>query len=283
MCPEQEPGLLNPEEQMVFDRDVAQLKAAGEEHGFKGFEARTQFGLDPAAMMTIDGTRADAEAVIEKLGTTPEAVWPFIKELHTSGPWAHAAELSAATDPAIRSYIVLASACEESGWPGYKPDEYMRKDRPRVINELSSFTADEFDARRNKLTKRAKIDRVVDGVPVAEGDVALPLSIQGYKGCVAKAGEMRFAQSTDIPDALLEKHGLVKGFAEVFAGPGKFERVAMDSPEAAKGRVIWVDAGEQGKPLADMAPAVKRIAPGFVLAYTNEQLAVDLVKDAIAE
>lgn len=281
MCPETEPTPLNPEEQMIFDRDVAQLKAAGEAHGFKGFEARTQFGLDPAAMLTIDSAKADAEAVAEKLGTTPEAVWAVVKELHTSGPWAKSDQLSAAADPAVRAYLVLAAACHESGWPGFKPDEYMQ-DRERVIADLKGFDAGQFDAKRQEIVDRVKIDHVVDGVvPVAEGDVALPLAIQGYKGCVAKAGEMRFAQTTNIPDQLLEQHGLVKGFAEVFAGPGNFQRVALDSPEAAKGRVIWVEAAEQSKPLADMAPAAKRIAPGYVLAYGNEKLAVDLVKDAI--
>ncbi|PIR74830.1 MAG: hypothetical protein COU35_00380 [Candidatus Magasanikbacteria bacterium CG10_big_fil_rev_8_21_14_0_10_47_10] len=139
----------------------------------------------------------------------------------------------------------------------------------------------------NNLKARVTIDRVEAGgkVPIAEGDVALPLAIQGYKGCVAKAGEMRFAQSANIEDSSLGSQGLVQGFAEVFSpkandGKGGFVRVSMeDAP--ANARVVWVAEGESGKSLDEMAPSAKRIAPGYVLTYKNEDLAVQLVADAI--
>lgn len=274
---------LAPDQQMVFDADIKDLKKADQEHGLGGLESRVKFGLDPAGMLAVRDTLPLAEKVAQSLGTDVEKIWPLIVKLHKEGPWGSAEELSASADPKIRAYIVLAATCRETNWPGHTPEQYL-KDRARVADELGAFTQDGFNERKEDIISKAQIDHIAgDGkVPVAEGDVALPLSLQGYKGCVAKAGEMRFAQTTTIADSLLGQHGLVKGFAEVF-NPEKdgFERIAFDDPRSAKGRVVWVEKSEVGKKLDDMKPAAKRIAPGYVLTYESEDLAVRLVADSI--
>jgi hypothetical protein len=272
---------LDPSEQMTFDNDTRDLKKAGEQHGMNGLDGRVKFGLDPAGMMAVRVTAPLVEKVAQSQGTTSEEVWDLIAKLHKEGPWASAGQLSEASDPHIRTYLVLAAACRESGYPGYKPKDYLA-DRKRVVEELGSFTASDFDARKDELTQKVTIEKVAaEGkVPVAEGDVALPLAVQGYRGCVSKAGEMRFAQTTHIDDSLLEQAGLVKGFVEVYnAEKGGFDRIPYSAD--AKGRTVWVKAEEVNKDVANMEPAAKRIAPGYVLTYTNEDLAVELVSKAI--
>ncbi|MBI5230038.1 MAG: hypothetical protein HY981_01935 [Candidatus Magasanikbacteria bacterium] len=274
---------LNPQEQMVFANDVQDLKNAGNARGLGGLDGRVKFGLDPAGMMAVRDTAPLAEAVAISQGTNSEAVWPLIAQLHTEGPWKSADQLKDAKDPNVRTYLVLAAACRESGYPGYVPKEYL-VDRGRVISELSSFAPEQFDARKNELIQGATIAKVVsDGkVPVAEGDVALPLAVQGYHGCVSRDGAMRFAQTTRIEDALLEQAGLVKGFAEVY-NPEKddFDRIPVSDPNSAQGRMVWVKSGEAVKAVGDMVPSAKRIAPGYVLTYTDEELAIQLVSKAI--
>lgn len=274
---------INPQEQMVFDNDTRDLKVAAEEQGIKGLDSRVKFGLDPAGMMVVRDIAPLSAQVAAVEGTTATDVWPVIKKLHEEGPWESAARLKAAEDPQIRTYLILAAACKEKAYPGYNPTSYL-EDRNRIIEELKSFTADQFEARKADLISRAIIERVEEKgeVPVAEGDVALPLSVQGYRGCVAKAGEMRFAQTTKIDDQLLEESGLKKGFVEVY-NPEKqgFERINLDDPKAAKGREVWIESNQAGKDIKAMEPAAKRIAPGYILTYKNENLAVKLVSKAL--
>lgn len=281
---------LTPEEQAVYESDLKDLKSAEEAHGMRGkLEGRVKFGLDPAGMMVVGETAPLTKKIIEALGADAEKVWPLIKELHEKGPWEMADRLKNATDAEIRAYIVMAEACHESGWPGYKPAEYL-KDRARVVDSLGAFSPDQFDARKKKLEDKVEgfedLTRTVDGkeakIAAATNDAALPLSVRGFKGCIIRAGEMRFAQTSDIPDKMLEGAGLIPGFAEKF-NPEKqgFDRVPME--QAAGGRVVWIDKSQAGKPLADMEPSAKRIAPGYVLTYGNEALAIDLVAKSVAE
>lgn len=274
---------LDPEQQMMFDKDIRDLKIIAEEHQIKGLEGRVKFGLDPAAMLAVRDLAPLSAQIAKMEGTAIAEVWPLIKKLHEEGPWESADQLKAAKDGQIRTYLILAAACKEKAYPGYDPKSYL-EDRGRIIKELTSFTPDQFATRKAELISRAIIEKVeAEGeVPVAEGDVALPLSVQGYRGCVAKAGEMRFAQTTNIADQSLEESGLKKGFAEVY-NPEKqgFERISLDDPRAAKGRVVWVDSTQHEKNIAAMEPIAKRIAPGYVLTYKNEDLAVELVSKAI--
>ena len=280
-------GELAPDEQMTFEQDVRELKEAGDRVGVHGLESRVKFGLDPAAMMVVRDSASLSEAIAKSFGTTTEQVWPFIKDLHAQGPWAVAGRLSSSDDAIAKTYLVLAVACHEAGREGYSPAQYMA-DRKNVMDELGLFSLDQFDARKEELRGRVKnlesVSRTIDGVevavPVAEGDVALPLAMDGYRGCVSKAGDAYFAQTVKIPDALLEEEGLVRGFGEKFnPATGGFDRVDASTPGA---RVVWVAAADSGKQLADMTPTIKRIAPGFVLAYGNKELAVDLVARSIA-
>jgi len=183
-------------------------------------------------------------------------VWPFIKDLHAKGPWAVAGRLSSSDDAVAKTYLVLAAACHEAGREGYSASQYM-VDRKKVMEELGSFSLEQFDARKEELRGRVKnlesVTRTIGGVevavPVAEGDVALPLSMDGHRG-----------------------------FAERFnPTTGGFDREDASTPGA---RVVWVSSEDSKKQLSDMTPAVKRIAPGFVLAYGNKDLAVDLVARA---
>jgi len=294
---EQERRELSPEQQMVFDHDIDQLRLAGEQYGMKDFEGRVKFGLDPAAMFVIDhkksahgdiiqveGTKEYAEKVAQSLGADISHVWPLIIDLHKHGPWGHAHELSSASTPEIQTYLVLASACHESGYPGYAPQEYLN-DRERVLRDLKTFTSDQFESRKQDIVDRVQVGRVeeFDGisVPIAEGDVALPLAVQGFEGCVSQAGDMRFAQTQVIDDALLEQAGLVRGFGEVYDSELQgFKRVAYDTQGA---RVVWVSAEERGKDVSEMIPVAKRIASGYVLTYTDEKLALQLVVQAIKQ
>jgi hypothetical protein len=282
---------LTPEEQAVYDADLQDLKNAEEAHGMQGkLEGRVKFGLDPAGMMVVRDTAPLTKKIAEALGADTEKVWPLIKELHEKGPWAMADRLLAASDAEIRAYIVMADACHESGWPGYKPAAYL-EDRKRVIEELSSFTADKFEERHAKLQNRVEgfeeLTRTIDGkeikIAAASNDAALPLSTKGFKGCIVRQDKMRFAQTSEIPDKMLEAAGLVPGFAEVYS-PEKqgFVRVAYEGRPAGS-RVVWVDSAQAGKPLEEMEPSAKRIAPGFVLTYANEALAIDLVGKSLAE
>jgi len=280
---EQESGELDPEKQMIYNNDIADLRAVGEKYEIKGLEGRVKFGLDPAGMMAVRDVAPLAEKIVESQGTDFKKTWPLIKDLHEQGPWEFAERLQASADPVIRTYIVLAAACQESGWPGHTPDKYL-EDRQRVVDELSSFEPEKFEERKDNLIKRVTIERVAGNgkVPIAEGDVALPLAVQGYKGCVAKAREMRFAQTTLIEDSLIEEAGLVKGFGEVY-NPQKngFERVNFSDPRSKEARIVWVKSTEAGKAIDEMEPAVKRIGSGYVLTYKDENLAVDLVSKAI--
>ncbi|PIR74831.1 MAG: hypothetical protein COU35_00385 [Candidatus Magasanikbacteria bacterium CG10_big_fil_rev_8_21_14_0_10_47_10] len=78
------------------------------------------------------GTAEYAQKIAEGFGADPKKVEDIIQDLHKSGPWAAADRLSAATDPEIKTYLTLAAACQESGWPGYDPAGYM-EDRKRVV------------------------------------------------------------------------------------------------------------------------------------------------------
>ncbi|NBS41942.1 hypothetical protein EBS80_04790 [bacterium] len=180
----------------------------------------------------------------------------------------------------------MVAACHEAGREGYSPAQYMT-DRANVMDELGSFSLEKFDERKRELRERVKhlelVRHSVDGievtVPVAEGDVALPLAMDGYRGCVSKAGDSYFAQTTDIPDALLESNGLAKGFGEKFDPvTGGFSRVHPTEPGA---RAVWVADTEVEKPISDMVPVAKRIAPGYVLTYGDKDRAVALVARAI--
>jgi hypothetical protein len=280
-------GALPPDQQMVFDADVGELREAGEKYGVGGLEGRVKYGLDPAAMMVNRETKPLAEGLAKSFGTSAEKVWPFIKALHEQGPWRAADRLSASDDPEAKTYLVLAAACHEAGREGYTPEQYMQN-RAQVVADLGSFSLDQLEARKQDLRGRVKnlelVRHAVGGrevtVPVAEGDVALPLAMDGYRGCVSKAGDAYFAQTAEIPDTLLEAEELVPGFGEKFnPSTGTFERVEASTPGA---RLVWVAAAEAGKPIPDMQPAVKRIAPGYVLTYGNKDLAVDLVAKATA-
>ena len=280
---------LSFEQQSTFDHDVQDLQAAEAKHGMEGkLVGRTKFGLDPAGMMVVRDTAPLAENVAKGLRTDAEKVWPLIHELHEKGPWDFSERLSAASDPEIRTYLVLAAACQESAWPGYTPDKYL-EDRKRVIADLSSFTPDQFEDRKHSLEASiqgfqdasTKVGEKEIKVAIVENDAALPLSTRGYKGCMLKREEMRFAQTSNIPDRLLEEEGLVKGFGEKYnPAMDGFDRVSPDTPGA---RIVWILKEEAGKPLAEMTPAVKRIAPGYVLAYKDEKLALNLVIKAVAE
>lgn len=285
MSTEYEAGELNPQEQMIYDGDLADLQRVAKEHGVDGLAGRVKYGLDPAGMMAVRETALLVNNVVGEEGADLKAVWPLIAKFHKEGPWSSAEQLKAKITPEIRVYLVLAAACKEAGYPGHSPREYL-KDRRRVVEELGSYGADKFDERRQEIASRVEILRVEASgrVPVAKGDVALPLSVQGYEGCVSKAGEMNFAQTTEISDRLLVEAGLVKGFAEVYSSEkNDFVRVSLDSQDGVKGRVVWVQSTDAGKPLEDMKPAVKRIAPGYVLTYKDERLAIDLVDKAIGK
>ncbi len=280
-------GELSPDDQMVFEQDARELKEAGDRLGVHALESRVKFGLDPAAMMVNRDSAPLAGSIARVFGTSVEDVWPLIKDLHKRGPWAAADRLSSGTDNAAKTYLVLAAACHEAGREGYAPAQYM-EDRQRVMAELGAFGMERFDACKENLRGRVKnlelVSCAVSGikttVPVAEGDVALPLAMDGYHGCVSKAGDSYFAQTAEILDGLLEAQGLTRGFAETFnPATGTFERVDAATPGA---RVVWVDSGEAGKPLADMRPAVKRIASGYVLTYGNKELAVELIARILA-
>ena len=276
---------LAPDQRMIFEADTKALKNGGEDHDIQGLEGRVKFGLDPAGMLVVKETLPLVKNVAESLGTDVETIWPLIAKLHKEGPWESAEDLSAASESDIRAYIVLAAACQEVGWPGHTPKGYL-EDKKRVIEELGSFTSDSFDERKASIISRITIDHMAgDGnIPVAEGDPALPLSLQGYKGCVAKNKEDLYAQTTLIPDALLEKNGLVRGFAEVYSPQEDgFVRISLDDPKAGGGRIVWVESGQSGKDLKDMEPAAKRIFPGYVLTYKNEDLAVELVRSSIED
>ncbi len=294
---------LTQRNQAIFDHDLAMLRQVGQEKGIRDFESRTKFGIDPATMLSIDhkrdvagnidikGPKEYAYAIAESLGADEQETWNLIDSLHKKGPWVYSDRLSASEDAEMKTYIVLASATKECAWPGYQQSEYLAN-REEIINELQSFTPDQFEARKKKLMDNVKMDRVENinvgdetvEVPVAEGDPALALATRGYKGCVVKAGSVRFAQTEKISDQLLEDQGLVKGFGEIFDptindGAGGFKRV---SPDTEGARTIWVKTEESGKNINDMAPAVKRIGSGYVLTYENEKLALDLVAKAIA-
>lgn len=277
MNPEMSGSELDPQEQMTFDADLADLRASG----IPLLEMRTKFGLDPAGMMSVRDTKPLTHHIVEAEGGDLKKTWQLITELHTKGPWGHAEQLKAAADPETRTYLALAAATQEIAWPGYTPKQYM-EDRQRTVEKLSSYTPDQFDAWRQELVDKVNIIWVAaDGkVPVAEGDPAVVLSAQGYKGCVVAAEADRFAQTEQISDALLEAQGLAPGFGEVRGADGAFQRVALaDAPPGA--RTVWVRKDEAQKPWADMEPAAKRIGPGNVLTYKNEDLAVDLVVAAI--
>lgn len=291
---------LSQDQQELFDYDVAAFKASG----VKNLEGRVKSGLDPQAMLILKtetnlggdvrkpGTAESSHKIAELFGADETNVQALIEKLHTQGPWEDADRLLAATDPEIQTYLVLAAACHESGWPGYTPDKYL-EDRARVVEDLRAASEVSPDKKGEMLQEkivdlqsRVTIEKVeANGkVPVAEGDVALPLAIQGYKGVVAKAGEMRFAQTREINDAQLESRGLVRGYAEVYSaeadgGKGGFVRVTLQ--EAPTARVIWVDQSDTGKDVQVMQPKVKRIASGYVLTYTDEKLAVELVAESI--
>jgi hypothetical protein len=277
-------GELNPEEQMVFNKDVADLTEVAEQRGISGLDGRVMYGLDPAGMMAVRDTAPLVKKIAIEQGTSFEEVWPLIIKLHKEGPWGLADKLKEAIEPQIRVYLVLATACHEStDRSGYTSKTYL-EDRRRVISELQSFSPEKFESYNGELSSRVNIEKVMANglVPVATGDVALLLSVQGYRGCVSKGGEMRFAQTTNIDDVLLEQAGLVKGFAEVY-NPAKddFDRIPFSDPNSAEGRTVWVSANEASKDVSEMEPVVKRIAPGYVLCYKNEELAVNLVAESI--
>lgn len=278
---------LSNEQQQVFDTDAENLQKAGEEAGIPHLEGRVKFGLDPAAMMLMPETSPLTQEMAEKLNIDHDKVLDLIKELHKRGPWDFAEQLKDATEPKIQAYIALASFCHEKGWPGYEPNEYL-EDRKRVISDLEKYEPDKIEEYRQQINDR--IDGLEDASVTIDGkevkvafvnsDAALPLAMEGYKGCVVRSGEMRFVQTANIPDSILETQGLVKGFGEVYDPKiDGFKRVPADTKGA---RIVWVDSGDADKPLDDMKPRVKRIAPGFILAYDDEDLALELVKTAVA-
>jgi hypothetical protein len=279
---------LSADQQRTFDADVANLQKVGEEAGVAHLEGRVKFGLDPAAMMLMPETAPLTAEMSEKLGVDQETVLNLIKELHKRGPWDFAERLKDGSEPEIKAYIAMASMCHEKGWPGYKPNEYL-EDRARVISDLAAFDPAKLDKYRKDMADRIKgfedKTEVIDGkeikIAAVDSDAALSLAMDGYKGCVVRGGEMRFVQTTNIPDAILESSGLVKGFGEVYdPAIDNFKRVSADTEGA---RIIWVDGSDASKPIDEMTPRVKRIAPGFVLAYKDEALAMDIVKKAVAE
>lgn len=281
---------LSAEEQSVFDHDLRDLTAAEEQYDLHGkLTGRLKYGLDPASMMVIRDLAPLARQIIAACGTTEERVWPYIARLHQHGPWAEAERLSAGEDPEVKVYLILIAATHESTErSGYTPREYL-DDRKRVMETLRTFTLDQFKTRKEEVEERVTgfEDRSVEmhgkqiRVAVATNDAALALAVRGFKGCVIRDGEMTFAQTEDIPDQLLEERGFVRGFGERFnPSLSAFERV---SPDTKGARVVWVAQADADKPMADMTPMAKRIAPGYLLTYGREDLALDLVQRSILE
>lgn len=272
----------------IIEQDKQDLETAGKAHDLD-LGSRMIFGLDPAGMLAVRDTLPEAKKVAETLGTDVETIWPLIAELHTSGPWKFADRLKDSPDAQIKAYIVLAQACEEKGWPGYKDDPagYVQ-DRERIIKLLNSFKTEDFDARKQELQARIEgfedLTHAVDGktikIAAASKDAALPLSTRGFEGCIVRAKDDRYAQTANIPDALLEAEGLAPGYCEDYdPQTNGFVRV----PIAPGKRIVWVDKAEIGKPLAEMTARAKRIFPGYVLTYKDEEMAKRLVSKAVAE
>lgn len=279
---------LSAAEQSVFDHDVRDLEAAEQADGMSGaLTGRTRFGLDPASMMSLRDTAPLTNKIVEALGTTVEKVWPLIQELHARGPWGMADRLNAAADPEIRAYIVMAAATHEMG-SGYTPRAYLA-DRARVVAELGAFSVDKFAEYKQALEEHVEgfedqttqIEGVTVKIACVSSDAALALAVKGYQGCVVRFNDLRFAQTAEIPDALLEEVGLVKGFGEKYdpakQGFGRFPSGTIGA------RQVWVKKEDAAKDIAEMTPIVKRISPGYCLTYKDEAMALDLVRKVVAQ
>lgn len=269
---------LTPEEQEQYERDEADLQAEDPR-----LVSRLKFGIDPAAMMVLRDIKPISARIAEMCGTTLDKVWPLIRELHDEGPWNKSDQLKTGLASEIQTYIVLAEACHETEDQkvGMTPREYL-EDRIRVIQHLLSFTPTQVQGRKHALMdriqdKRSFITIEVHGknitVPCGEGDPALAFAMEGYKGCVTKGGPMYFAQTSYIPDEVLDSMGLMPGFGEVFdPKTGEQQRFSLtESPEHA--RIVWVRKGDT----VHLVPIAKRISEGYILTYEDKELAAKLV------
>jgi hypothetical protein len=287
---------LSEEEQQQLDADIAALKAYGEAHQLRQLEGRTKHGLDPSGMLAVPESRALAARIAEKLGTTIDGVEGFITALHTQGPWKNIEKLkNGGTTPEAKFYLSLGGICvEKETTEGMTSKEYLA-DRSRVMLELGvlggedrqkaeALTAKNLKERIYEMEDKEIID--VDGVkiPAAKGYPFIGMAAEGYQGGISKTGDdadektVYFAATENIRPESVESIGLVPAYAEVF-NPEKqiVERFAIDSEQGKTGRVVFAKPDEAQKPLEERAGTLKRISPGYYLAYHDKQLAAKLL------
>ncbi|MBP9864568.1 hypothetical protein KBC54_03925 [Patescibacteria group bacterium] len=287
---------LSPEQKIQFDADVAALKAYGEAHKLYQLEGRVNHGLDPSGMLAVPETRALAESIATRLGTTVEAVEGFISELHTQGPWKNAEKLkNGGNSPESRFYLSLAGVCEEKpDANGMTPTDYLN-DRSRVVSELNVLGGNDA-AKAEELFKNHLESRVyrmkdkkvldVDGVkvPIAQGDIFIGLAAEGYTGGISKTGEdsnpktMYFIGTESFSPETIQSIGMVPAFAELYnPDTQSMDRVEVDSEDAKRGRLVYTKADQLEQPLKERVGELKRINAGYYLAFHNEDLAVKLL------
>jgi hypothetical protein len=269
--------------------DVHTLQEAEVRLGMEGkLVGRVKHGLDAAAMMVLPDVKPHAEHVAAELNADVAKLWEFVKALHTIGPWTVADRLADKTDAVAQAYLVLSSSCQEAGHSGLSALQY-ETEKARIMAELAAFQADDLEARRAtiqdrigeisrfKVRNKKKSIRTVS-VPVASGDPALPLAMDGEFGCVSQYGEEFAAQAQSISDNLLRDRELRPGFCEEYdAKTGEYKRVALNTPGA---RTVWVDQNARWD-VNKLTPRAKRITDGFVWTYKDRDLALKLAGDAI--
>lgn len=288
---------LTVEQEQLIAADTEQLKAYAETHGLRQLEARIQHGLDPSGMLAVGETRALATRIAKEVGTSIVQAEAFISALHTQGPWQNVEKLKdGGTTPEAKWYLHLASACvEKNGKGGLLDKQGYLQDRARVVAELTGYAEAKPSVREGQFKERLQ-ERVynlpgfqveeMDGVkvPIAEGYPFIGMAAQGYEAGVSRTGPeddaktMYFAATAAFHEPTLETIGMVPIFAEVYdAATQSMERVAADSEEAKRGRLVYGSSDQISQALKEREGALKRISPGYYLAYGDKNLAVRLV------
>ncbi|MEI7512529.1 MAG: hypothetical protein WCK01_03660 [Candidatus Uhrbacteria bacterium] len=292
---------LTTEQEQLITSDTEQLMAYAAAHGLRQLEGRIQHGLDPSGMLAVGETRALAARIAETVGTTIDEAEAFISALHTQGPWQNVEKLKdGGTTPEAKWYLHLASACMEKNDDSELLDKqgYLL-DRARVVAELTQYTETESSAREELFNERLQ-ERVysipgfqveeVDGVkvPVAEGYPFIGMAAQGYEAGVSRTGPdgdaktLYFSATAAFHESTLEAVGVVPVFAELYNPTTQsMERVAADSEEAKQGRLVYGSSNQLDQDLRERQGALKRISPGYYLAYGDKNLAVRLVAEEL--
>lgn len=278
---EHAPLVMGQEEKMIFSEEEKreqyreELQQFCAEQNMRSLDDRLNRGLNPAAMLAIAETRNPIQHLAQSFGAPYEggatleeeqvSVLKMTKDIQGGGPWHYAAALKKAEDPAVKTWIIMATA-ELIARPRegiLAPDEFLYNvdTVKRILTLAESQPERMFEVTRQILLEDTKRKyREEEGIPITEeGGGFVPMALEGHEAGIWQDNDgMVYVGAKNIDESL-------------FAG-WPMKRELRDEPERKRKDVIFY-VNESGETL------FKLIYNGFAVVLSrNIELAKGIVR-----